>query len=201
MIKSFFGCDCIMTGKGAIGKSNEISFCVLVFLFLVGVAAGCSAKLFFEHHNHDAYWFSTPPQSSNASTLYSSFLFDEIIYLAAVFLFGLTFIGIVVIPFVVTLRGFIIGVLFSCFNVTGINSEYIVNCFRWLPSVMCCAALMLFSAYAVHVSSRLCIFLKHREACSVSLKNYSLVFLFTFAVFAVLTAIYCGVDRLLIKIF
>lgn len=128
--------------------------------------------------------------------VYSTFLFDHIFYLLIVFLFGMTFLGTVVIPVTVALKGLTIGISFSYLLLFEGNAVYLQKWLAYLPAALCVAVFILFSAYAYSVSLKFCGVLQNKEAAAVSLKGYGLLFIFILLILAAAGAVHCILNPL-----
>ena len=133
--------------------------------------------------------------------IYSTFLFDHIFYLLIVFLFGMTFLGTVVIPVTVALKGLTIGISFSYLLLFEGDSIYLQKWLSYFPAALCAAVFILFSAYAYGVSLKFCGFLQNKEAAAVSLKGYGMLFIFILLILAAAGAVHCILNLLSVILF
>ena len=91
------------------------------------------------------------------SVCISAFLFDSLFYALPIFLFGMTFLGVLVIPAAIILKGFTLGTsLTALIRLEGIGS-YFRRCFDYLPMTMLCiTVLLLLAAEALCTARRSC---------------------------------------------
>ena len=87
------------------------------------------------------------------SAVFSNFLFEFVPFLLLIYLFGMTFLGVAVIPAMLFLKGFLIGAPQVSLLVHSGTAMYIRQLVTYLPAAaMCSALLIVFSAQALPVS-------------------------------------------------
>ena len=109
---------------------------------------------------------------------FSAFLFDFLFYLLLVFLFGMTFMGVVIVPLTVLLKGFTLGASLSALLSMAGNGAFFRSWITYLPATaLCTVVFVVFSGRAYGVSLKACRSLFARESALISLKSYGLHFL------------------------
>lgn len=104
---------------------------------------------------------------------FSAFLFDSLFYLLIVFLFGMTFMGVAVVPCTVLFKGFTLGASLSALLSLEGMGTFFRSWITYLPAAsFCTIVLLIFSGRAYGVSLKACRFLLNRESVPVSLKGY-----------------------------
>ena len=185
-------------------SSSKIIFTVaiLLLLFAAGVLAGSRYALMSgEKAKLESLFNLARDGNAGFIAVYSGFLFDQIFYLAAVFLFGLTFLGIAVIPAAVVLKGLTLGVSFSCSLISEGISVYFEKWITYLPAVLCIAVFLLFSAYAYSISLNCCRSLYCKGVEAVSLKSYGLLFVSSLFILAAAGGLHCVLNLLWVILF
>lgn len=161
-----------MEAKPKYAKPRSLSVLMaLRILFLLGFLFGC---LFARTSQiamapvSGSVWFRGPFETgTDFPFVFSAFLFDSLFYALPIFLFGMTFLGVLVIPAAIILKGFTLGTsLTALIRLEGIGS-YFRRCFDYLPMTMLCiTVLLLLAAEALCTARRSCrvVFRKRRTA-------------------------------------
>ncbi len=181
-------------------KQPGIPVCVLLFsvLLLLGVWIG---SLFVQLSDEPVAQDQTAvflngmfrDVSAGYLRVFSAFLFDFLFYLLLVFLFGMTFLGIGVIPAVVFFRGFTLGASLSALLVTEGMGAYFQGWMTYLPAAaFCTLVFLLFSERAFGVSLRSAGLLFKKVSGAVSVKNCGVQFLFALLLLLFAAAVRCG---------
>ena len=123
-----------MEAKPKYAKPRSLSVLMaLRILFLLGFLFGC---LFARTSQiamapvSGSVWFRGPFETgTDFPFVFSAFLFDSLFYALPIFLFGMTFLGVLVIPTAIILKGFTLGTsLTALIRLEGIGS-YFRRCF------------------------------------------------------------------------
>lgn len=115
---------------------------------------------------------------AGALTAFSAFLFDSLFYFLIVFLFGMTFMGVAVVPLTVFSKGFTLGTSLSALLSLKGTAVYFQSWITYLPTAsFCTLVLLVFAGRAYGVSLKACRSLLNREAAPLSLKGYFAQFL------------------------
>ncbi|WP_418567089.1 hypothetical protein [Hominenteromicrobium sp.] len=112
----------------------------------------------------------------------------------------MTFLGVLVIPAAIILKGFTLGMsLTALIRLEGIGS-YFRRCFDYLPMTMLCiTVLLLLAAEALCTARRSCrVFFGNGEPLSV--KNCTVRFLFAFAALVFISILYGVLHFLILQI-
>ena len=155
-----------MEAKPKYAKPRSLSVLMaLRILFLLGFLFGC---LFARTSQiamapvSGSVWFRGPFETgtdlgTDFPFVFSAFLFDSLFYALPIFLFGMTFLGVLVIPAAIILKGFTLGTsLTALIRLEGIGS-YFRRCFDYLPMTMLCiTVLLLLAAEALCMARRSC---------------------------------------------
>lgn len=161
-----------MEAKPKYAKPRSLSVLMaLRILFLLGFLFGC---LFARTSQiamapvSGSVWFRGPFETgTDFPFVFSAFLFDSLFYALPIFLFGMTFLGVLVIPAAIILKGFTLGTsLTALIRLEGIGL-YFRRCFDYLPMTMLCiTVLLLLAAEALCTARRSCpgVFRKRRTA-------------------------------------
>ena len=157
-----------MEAKPKYAKPRSVSVLMaLRILFLLGFLFGC---LFARTSQiamapvSGSVWFRGPFETgTDFPFVFSAFLFDSLFYALPIFLFGMTFLGVLVIPAAIILKGFTLGTsLTALIRLEGIGS-YFRRCFDYLPMTMLCiTVLLLLAAEALCMARRSCRVFLHR---------------------------------------
>ena len=140
-----------MEAKPKYAKPRSLSVLMaLRILFLLGFLFGC---LFARTSQiamapvSGSVWFRGPFETgTDFPFVFSAFLFDSLFYALPIFLFGMTFLGVLVIPTAIILKGFTLGTsLTALIRLEGIGS-YFRRCFDYLPMTMLCITVLLLLA-------------------------------------------------------
>ena len=119
-----------MEAKPKYAKPRSLSVLMaLRILFLLGFLFGC---LFARTSQiamapvSGSVWFRGPFETgTDFPFVFSAFLFDSLFYALPIFLFGMTFLGVLVIPAAIILKGFTLGTsLTALIRLEGIGSYY-----------------------------------------------------------------------------
>ena len=165
---------------------------VFVLVFFVGVAGGCHFCL----QKDSVLTACTQMTESGAADVLSSFLFEPLVFLAAAYVFGLTYLGVFVIPVLLLFMGGASGVRFLCALIACGTGDYLQKWLLHWPSAVCASAVILFSAYAFLVSLCTCKLLYSEKSRSFRIKSYTLFFFFAIFTIAVSGVAYCILHRL-----
>ena len=126
----------------------HLDFCssLLILLFFSGFLVGVGTSAV----GHTG----VPVQEQTGfSAAFSGFLFEFVPFLLVIYLFGMTFLGIAVIPAVLFLKGFLLGAPQISTLVHSGTAVYIRQLVTYLPAAAMCSALLIgFSAQALPVS-------------------------------------------------
>ena len=163
-----------MEAKPKYAKPRSLSVLMaLRILFLLGFLFGC---LFARTSQiamapvSGSVWFRGPFETgTDFPFVFSAFLFDSLFYALPIFLFGMTFLGVLVIPAAIILKGFTLGTsLTALIRLEGIGL-YFRQCFDYLPMTMLCiTVLLLLAAEALCTARRSCrVFFGNGEPLSV----------------------------------
>lgn len=163
-----------MEAKPKYAKPRSVSVLMaLRILFLLGFLFGC---LFARTSQiamapvSGSVWFRGPFETgTDFPFVFSAFLFDSLFTALPIFLFGMTFLGVLVIPAAIILKGFTLGTsLTALIRLEGIGS-YFRRCFDYLPMTMLCiTVLLLLAAEALCMARRSCrVFFGNGEPFSV----------------------------------
>ena len=186
-----------MEAKPEYAKPRGLSvLTALRVLFLLGFLLGC---LFARTAQtpvvpvSGSVWFKGPFETgTDFPSVFSAFLFDSLFYALPIFLFGMTFLGVLVIPAAISLKGFTLGTsLTALIRLEGIGL-YFRRCFDYLPmTVLCITVLLLLAAEAFRTARRSCrVFFGNGEPLSV--KNCTVHFLLAFAALILFSILYCA---------
>ena len=148
----------------------DFRFSLLILLFSSGFLVGAVVSAI----GHTG--ISTQPQPG-FSAVFSGFLFEFIPFLLVVYLFGMTFLGVAVIPAALFLKGFLIGAPQVSLLIHSGTAMYIRHSVTYLPAAaMCSAVLIAFSVQALSLSFK---FFRSvfGKADGVSTASYSVKFL------------------------
>ena len=173
-------------------RVNRRDYAVVLFviLFAAGVLVGC---YYASTHIIDAF---TPGMEETSSRgIYSDFLFEYIFYFTVTFVFGLTFLGVLVIPAAILLKGVTVGLSLSYLLHT---DNVVLYLQKWLidwPFMLCAAVWLLFSTYAYSVSLHSGQVFQCKGYV-LPVKKYSLFFLVSLLIFAASGVIYCFLFRI-----
>ena len=109
---------------------------------------------------------------------FSAFLFDSLFYLLLVFLFGMTFLGVAVVPLTVLFKGFTLGASLTALLVLEGTGSFFRSWITYLPATsLCTVVFVIFSGRAYGVSRKACRFLFNGESAAISLKSFGAHFL------------------------
>ena len=143
----------------------------LRILFLLGFLFGC---LFARTSQiamvpvSGSVWFRGPFETgTDFPFVFSAFLFDSLFYALPIFLFGMTFLGVLVIPAAIILKGFTLGTSLTALIRIECIGLYVRRCVEYLPMTMLCiTVLLLLAAEALCTARRSCpgVFRKRRTA-------------------------------------
>lgn len=126
-------------------------------------------------------------------SVFSAFLFDFLFYLLLVFFFGMTFLGTVVIPATVFVRGFTLGASLSALLAAKGTGVYFQHWLTYLPAAVFCALVFLvFSGHSFGSALKSAAQLFNREAAPVSFKSCGMQFLLALLLFVCAAAVRCG---------
>lgn len=131
--------------------------------------------------------------SAGCLSVFSAFLFDFLFYLLLVFLFGMTFLGVAVIPVAVLFRGYTLGAALSTLLASSGMTAYFVNWLTYLPAAAFCTMVFLaFSGRAYGVSINAGRLLIGKGAAPIPLKSYGLYFLFALLLLLIASVVRCA---------
>ena len=176
-----------MEAKPKYAKPRSLSVLMaLRILFLLGFLFGC---LFARTSQiamapvSGSVWFRGPFETgTDFPFVFSAFLFDSLFYALPIFLFGMTFLGVLVIPAAIILKGFTLGTsLTALIRLEGIGS-YFRRCFDYLPMTM------------------LCITVLFGNGEPLSVKNCTVRFLLAFAALVFISILYGALHFLILQI-
>lgn len=123
---------------------------------------------------------------------FSVFLFDFLFFLLVVFLFGMTFLGVAVIPITVLTKGIFIGMSMSAFLLLNGDKAFLRSWITYLPaSALSTVVFLFFSTRAFSVSLKTCRFLLQQESMSISLKSYGFQFFIALIILLAASAVNC----------
>ncbi len=181
------GCDAVKKDTSFL---LWISICFSC-LFLFGVIIGSCFSLTQTLFSFDNVSFGeTALLSSETAEVFFDFLFDNIFYLLLIFLFGLTFLGVLIIPGLILLKGIVQGLTFTTMFITESCQTYVQVWVMHLSGVICTVFLFLFAAHAFLLSVKFCKQLCRSVELRVRWTQYSSHFIFTFITFVVSGGIY-----------
>lgn len=130
--------------------------------------------------------------SSDWMTFFSSFLFDFLFFLLVVFLFGMTFLGVMVVPAVVFFKGTVMGISLMALLLLDGSTAFFRSWITYLPAAaLSIGTVIAFSVCAFAVSLKACRFLVYREGMSVSLKSYWFQFFIALLMLLTASAVRC----------
>ncbi len=173
-------------------------FCAIAFVLLTGVVLGCCFLLKQTGIPSDAVfltrWFE---QDTEAMKLYSGFVFEFAIYLLLLLVFGMTILGIVVIPLIILIKGAALGITFTWMLRTISPLKYIGSWLCFGAAAFCLVFLLLFALHAFRVSLKFCRQLSDPCDLGLLLRKFGIHFIFTFFMTAVsggvyLLSVFCG---------
>lgn len=181
-------------------KISAGSVCVLLFLALLlfGVWTGCMAVHFTSGTfvpEQTAIFLNGMFEDVSAGyvRVFSAFLFDFLFYLLLVFLFGMTFLGVGIIPATVFVRGFTLGAALSGFLAAEGTGAYFQRWITYLPAaVFCTLVFLFFSGRTFSVSLKSAGLLFGKTSASVSVKKCGEHFLFALLLLLCAAGIRCG---------
>ena len=188
-------------------RSNRISVQIVFrILFSVGFLFGC---LFVRISQiplkpiSNSICFSGPFEADTAFlSVFSGFLFDLLLYALPIFLFGMTFLGTLVVPITISAKGFTFGVSLTALVQSEGIGVYFRRCLDYLfISVLGIAVLLYFAEKAfitARYSSRMIFENKNPLSEQISVKAYIVQFLFAFALLVVLSLLYCALHILIV---
>lgn len=125
--------------------------------------------------------------------IFSAFLFDFLFYLLLVFFFGMTFLGVAVIPAAVFGRGFTLGASLSALLTAEGTGVYFQSWLTYLPAAAFCTLVFLvFSGRVFGGALKSAAQLLHKEPAPVSLKSCGMQFLLALLLLVCAAAVRCG---------
>ena len=178
-------------------KSGRISVFLFLLLFAAGIWVGCyivlTAKAQLSVLRNSVFVACVFSDAADGwLTFFSGFLFDFLFYLLLVFLFGMTFLGVAVIPSVVFFKGATTGMALSAVLLLNGSGTFFQSWITYLPAAAPCVGMVLyFSAYAFAVSLKTCRFLACRNGVSTSLKSYWFQFFTALLILLAASAVRC----------
>ena len=190
-------------------RSNRISVQIVFrILFSIGFLSGCSFVRVSQvplKPISNFIWFSGPFETDTAFLpVFSGFLFDLLLYALPIFLFGMTFLGAAIVPIVLFAKGFTLGAALIALVQSEGTGMYFRRCLDYLLiSVLGISVLLYFAEKAfitARYSSRMIFKNKSPLSEQVSIKTYTVQFLFAFALLAVLSLLYCALHFLIVQI-
>lgn len=194
-----------MKAKPEYAKPRSISVLMaLRILFLLGFLLGC---LFAQTSQtvlkpvSGSVWFRGPFETgTDFPSVFSAFLFDSLFYALPIFLFGMTFLGVLVIPAAISLKGFTLGTSLTALVQLEGTGPYLRRWFDYLPmAVLCVTVLLLLAVEAFRTARRSCgAFFGNGEPLPV--KRCTVQFLLAFAALVLISVLYCVLHVLILQI-
>ena len=166
-------------------------FAVFVGLFIIGAVTG---SLFSEDEAVRSLGSlvseKIPFQGDNKDDWFSVLFFEKVFYLLPIFLFGATYLGILITPCVMFLIGTVYGINFTVlFHSLG-ASEYVRYCLVSIPSILGTVIIVVFAVHAFYLSVLLCRQFCRPDSFVQNMKKYGLHFIFTFVFEALISGFY-----------
>ena len=173
-------------------SKKHLAILIFTCLLVFGVVLGCRCAAVHRDTFERLAANTNTQHEKEIFDAYSAFLFEYLLYLAAAYIFGLTFLGVAAVPALVCIKGITIGVcsfrMFCSHNFGECLLEWLLS----YPAAFCILALLFFSAHAFRTSLCTCKQLYSRKSDTLQLKRYTLFFilaLFTIAVSGVLCCV------------
>lgn len=130
-----------------LGGRKQVYSLFFFVLLTIGVFCGALYVTFFPQPlaAADSLFFAGvfSGEKGDVPLAVSAFLFDALLYLWAVFLFGMTFMGLAVIPFTVALKGFVLGASLSALLALRGMEVFLQSFMTYLPAAAFCVCFFL----------------------------------------------------------
>ena len=139
--------------------------------------------------------------SCSTSKILRDFLIDNIFYLLVIFIFGLTFLGVVVIPISLISRGVVHGIAFTVLFPAINNSAYVYICILHVFFIICTVLISVFAEHAFVLSIRFCKQICKLGSFQVCWMQYGIYFVLTFISVLATGGVYTLANCLLTKFF
>ena len=184
--------------KENINKRSLLGILILLFLlFVFGAILGVFFLLTHPEHLPDTLPKLYAESNTDYVGVFSGFLFGTIVYFLFLFVFGLTFLGVLVVPAIVFLKGTVLGVAFTVLFSKADTWEYVRKWLCFGPSAFCLVLMLIFALHAFCVSRELCRQFKYSFDACLLIKKFGVHFIFTFFLSAIsggiyLLSVFCG---------
>ena len=169
-------------------------------LFLLGVLFGC----YFSHQQNLLPLRNVPlgksmDLSGTLTEMFLFFLFDHVFWLLFMFLFGLTFLGALVIPGVIFSKGIVQGITFTAAFAAVGSWSYVRICSMHLFGAFCTVLLFYFAVRSFILSINFCRQLYGAKGVQINWAQYGVYFIGTLAIFVAFGCVYSLTGYLLFE--